>query len=96
MAAKTEVPRASIHSLATTLPSFYNHEIQFATSNRGLVDEIKCRKKFVVNFVKYTKFEIICLLFTSTLHGINLLKFMEKFSTFYPIYLRHIQTCFSR
>ncbi len=96
MAAKTEVPQASINSFATTLPSFYDHEIRLATSNRGLVYGIKYRKKFAVNFVKYTKFESFCLLFTNTLDGNNLPKVKGKFSTFYPINLRHRQTCFSR
>ncbi len=84
MAAKTEVPRASINSFATTLPSFYDHEIRFATSNRGIVYGIKSRKKFAVNFVKYTKFESFCLLFTSTLYCNNLPKVTGKFSSFIP------------
>ncbi len=80
MAAETEEPRASIDSFATTLLSLYDHEIRFATSNRRLVCGIKLMfKKFAVNFVKYTKFERFCALFSSTLHGITLPKVTVKF-----------------
>ena len=84
MAARTEVPRASINSFTTTFPSFYNHEIRFATSNRCLVYGIKCLKTFAVNFASYTHFVRFCLLFTSTLHGITLPKVTESFKRLWP------------
>ncbi len=92
MAAITQVPQASIDIFPTTLPSLYDHEIRFATSNRCLVYGRKCLTKFTVNFVKYTKLERFCLLFSSTLHGKTLPKGTEKFQTFYHIYLRHNYT----
>ena len=71
MAAITEVPRASIYNFETTFPSFYNHEIIFAISNKCLVYGIKWIKKFAIKFVKHTKFERFCVLFTSMLYGMT-------------------------
>ncbi len=78
MATKTEVPRASINSFATTFPSFYNHEIRFATSNRGLVYGIKWRLATVKNFLRYDEIMDLFVLFTSAHNGITFTKALEK------------------
>ncbi len=71
MAAKTEVPWASINSFTTTLPSFYNHEIRFATSNRGLVYGIKWRLTTVKNFLRFDEIMDLLVHSTSAHNGIT-------------------------
>ncbi len=78
MATKTEVPRASINSFATTFPSFYNHEIQFATSNRGQVYGIKWRLATVKSFLRYNEIMDLFVLFTNAHNGITSTKVLEK------------------
>ncbi len=61
------MPQASINSFATTLPSFYDHEIRFATSNRGLSIWDKKLKKIRCKLCQI--YQIREFLSTSTLYG---------------------------
>ncbi len=75
MATKTEVPRPSF---TTTFPSFYNHEIQFAASNRGLVYGIKWRLTIVKNFLRYDEIMNLLVHSTSAHNGTTFTKVWDK------------------
>ncbi len=82
IAARTDVSPASMNQFHDYFPSFHNHDIRFATSNRRLVYGIKCIKTFAVNPFRQ-------ILFTIHQHvsQCNCFKGYGKFST---LFLSHI------
>ena len=82
--------QASINSFTDILPIFYVNDIWYAATKEGLV---KIRQTSALPFLSYPKFARFLFLFTSMLHGITPRQVTEQLADFYPIYLKHIQTC---